>query len=80
MARAKVYCEITCNSCGALLNGSGYYKNPSIISRLKENAKKIIGFGIKSLVETYVLNIRKKCSAEIRDDEEVILQENNVHY
>ena len=39
MARAKVYCEITCNSCGALFKGSGYYKNVSIISKLKENAK-----------------------------------------
>ena len=39
MARAKVYCEITCNSCGTLLKGSGYYKNVSIISKLKENAK-----------------------------------------
>lgn len=39
MANAKVYCEITCNSCGALLAGSGYYKNASIISRLKTNAK-----------------------------------------
>ena len=38
MARAKVYCEITCNSCGALLKGSGYYKNASIISKLKSNA------------------------------------------
>lgn len=40
MARAKVYCEITCNSCGNLLKGSGYYKNSSIISKLKETAKK----------------------------------------
>ena len=39
MANAKVYCEITCNSCGALLKGSGYYKNTSIISKLKANAK-----------------------------------------
>ena len=38
MARAKVYCEITCNSCGTLLIGSGYYKNASIISKLKSNA------------------------------------------
>ena len=38
MAKAKVYCEITCNSCGALLKGSGYYKNASIISKLKSNA------------------------------------------
>lgn len=36
---AKIYCEITCNSCGALLQGSGYYKNTSNISKLKENAK-----------------------------------------
>ena len=39
MASAKIYCEITCNSCGVLLQGSGYYKNSSIISKLKENAK-----------------------------------------
>ena len=39
MARAKVYCEITCNNCGISLRGSGYYKNSSIISKLKENAK-----------------------------------------
>ncbi len=39
MARAKIYCEIICNNCGALLKGSGYYNNSSIISRLKENAK-----------------------------------------
>ena len=38
MSRAKVYCEITCSSCGALLKGSGYYKNASIISKLKSNA------------------------------------------
>ena len=40
MAREKVYCEITCNNCGLLLKDSGYYKNVSIISKLKENAKK----------------------------------------
>ena len=39
MARAKVYCEITCNNCGVVLKGSGYYKNSSIIAKLKENAK-----------------------------------------
>lgn len=39
MAIAKIYCEITCNSCGALLMGSGYYKNSSIISKLKKNAR-----------------------------------------
>ena len=39
MKNAKVYCEITCNSCGSLLKGSGYYKNSSIISKLKGNAK-----------------------------------------
>lgn len=38
MAKAKVYCEITCNSCGLLLIGSGYYKNASIISKLRSNA------------------------------------------
>jgi len=35
---AKIYCEITCNSCGALLKGNGYYKNASIISKLKRIA------------------------------------------
>lgn len=39
MANAKVYCEITCNSCGSVLIGSGYYKNASIISKLKKTAK-----------------------------------------
>lgn len=36
---AKIYCEITCNHCGSVLLGSGYYKNTSIIAKLKENAK-----------------------------------------
>ena len=40
MAIAKIYCEITCNNCGVVLKGSGYYENVSIISKLKENAKK----------------------------------------
>ena len=39
MARAKIYCEITCNNCGGVLKGSGYYKNSSIIAKLKESAK-----------------------------------------
>ena len=39
MARAKIYCEITCNNCGVVLKGSGYYKNSSIIVKLKEIAK-----------------------------------------
>lgn len=38
MAKAKIYCEITCNSCGVVLKGSGYYKNSSIISKLKSIA------------------------------------------
>lgn len=38
MAKAKIYCEITCNSCGVVLKGSGYYKNTSIISKLKSIA------------------------------------------
>lgn len=39
MKRAKIYCEVTCNSCGALAIHSGYYKNQSIISILKESTK-----------------------------------------
>lgn len=39
MKQAKVYCEITCISCGSLMVGSGYYHNKTIISRLKDRAK-----------------------------------------
>lgn len=39
MARAKVYCEVTCNRCGVLALGSGYYKNSSRISYLKAKTK-----------------------------------------
>ena len=60
MARAKIYCEITCNNCGGVLKGSGYYENVSIISKLKENAKRLIGYGMKSFVEIYVQNVKKK--------------------
>lgn len=39
MARAKIWCEVTCGSCGALDCCSTYYKNASTISKLKEKTK-----------------------------------------
>lgn len=39
MARAKIYCEVTCNNCGVLSCSSTYYKNASTISKLKEETK-----------------------------------------
>ena len=51
MARAKIYCEITCNNCGALLKSSGYYNNSSIISKLKQNAKEAITAILKEPVD-----------------------------
>ena len=39
MARAKVYCEVTCYHCGGLAYESGYYRNPLTISKLKEGVK-----------------------------------------
>lgn len=37
--RAKIYCEITCNSCGNLAPGSGYYTNANRIKILKTKNK-----------------------------------------
>lgn len=37
--RAKVYCEVTCGNCGGVAFRSGYYKNASTISKLKEYTK-----------------------------------------
>ena len=70
MARAKIYCEITCNNCGVVLKGSGYYKNVSIISKLKENAKRLIGYGMKNFAEIYVQNAKKK----LREKEKVVIE------
>ena len=70
MARSKVYCEITCNNCGVVLKGSGYYKNISIISKLKENAKRLIGYGMKNFAEIYVQNAKKK----LREKEKVVIE------
>ena len=64
MARAKVYCEITCNNCGALLKGSGYYKNPSIISRLKETAKECNWIWD----EEFDGNLCPECQKEIKEE------------
>lgn len=36
MAQAKIFCEVTCNRCGALSAASAYYKNTSTISKLKQ--------------------------------------------
>lgn len=39
MARAKVYCEVTCCLCGALASESGYYDNSSRISKIKKDVR-----------------------------------------
>lgn len=39
MKKAKIYCEVTCNRCGALAMGSSYYRNASTISKLKNYTK-----------------------------------------
>lgn len=66
MARAKVYCEITCNSCGVLLNSSGYYENSSIISKLKKEAKE------ENWVwdEEFGGNLCPSCQEELKKKEE----------
>lgn len=64
MAKAKVYCEITCNSCGALLKGSGYYKNASIISKLKSNANESGWIWD----EEFGGNLCPKCQEEIKEE------------
>ena len=70
MARAKVYCEITCNNCGALLKGSGYYKNSSIIAKLKENAKEA------NCVcdEEFCGNLCPECQEEIKKERKSVIR------
>lgn len=37
--KARIYCEVTCCNCGGLAYESGYYRNASTISELKEATK-----------------------------------------
>lgn len=39
MAKAKIYCEVTCNNCGALACSSTYYKNASTITKIEKQTK-----------------------------------------
>ena len=40
MEKAKIYCEVTCGSCGALAYVSRYYKNTDTIRKAKRRANK----------------------------------------
>lgn len=39
MARARIYCEVTCCRCSCLAYTSRYYKNTETISKIKESVK-----------------------------------------
>lgn len=64
MARAKVYCEVTCNNCGGLAYGSTYYKNASTISKLKEATKDWIWD------EKLGMNLCPDCQKELKGKQE----------
>ena len=65
MARAKVYCEVTCNNCGSLACGSTYYKNASTISKLKDATKDWIWD------EELGMNLCPDCQEELKGKQEV---------
>lgn len=66
MARAKIYCEVTCLNCGGLAYGSGYYKNASTISKLKELTKDWV------YDEKLGMNLCPECQKELKKKAEEI--------
>ena len=60
MAKAKIYCEVTCNNCGALACASTYYKNASTISKLKEATKDWVWD------EKLSMNLCPECQEELK--------------
>lgn len=38
MKKAKIYCEVSCGNCGAVIAASNYYKNADTIRILKKIA------------------------------------------
>lgn len=39
MEKAKIYCEVTCGSCGTLAYVSRYYKNTDTIRKIKKETE-----------------------------------------
>ena len=64
MAKAKIYCEVTCGSCGVLTCASTYYKNTSTISKLKDATKDWIWD------EELNINLCPECQEELKKTSE----------
>ena len=62
MKKARIFCEVTCNRCGALAYNSTYYKNYNTIKTLKENTKDWV------LDDKYGINLCPKCQSEIKNN------------
>ena len=64
MVKAKIYCEVICCHCGGLAFGSGYYRNSSTISKLKEKTKDWVWS------DEYSGNLCPDCQGELKNKSE----------
>ena len=62
MARAEIFCEVTCGNCGSLSMGSTSYKNASTISRLKRLTKDWIWSN------ELAINLCPACQKELKEN------------